>query len=199
MSILLAAGLGNPGSEYAGTRHNLGWVVIDAFAARHGLPWEKSARFEAMLARWDRPGLPTCWLAKPLSFMNDSGRPLAAISRYHQIAPEQVAVVYDEYTIEVGRAKVSITGSAGGHNGVASVLQHLGGGFARYRIGIGSEHPSGMDLKDFVLGKFDSHQQTIIQKSLDHYLDGLELLLTGGVEQAMNTINRRETHDTKPS
>jgi len=89
--------------------------------------------------------------------------------------------------------KVSVTGSAGGHNGVASLLEHLGDGFVRYRLGIGPKQPSQMDLKDFVLGKFTLEQQTIVDQKLDHYLSGLTLLLEQGADRAMNSLNRRET------
>src|ERR1051326_8486103 len=96
MSLSLVAGLGNPGREYETTRHNLGWVVLDAFAKKHGLAWKRTAQFEAEIARWDvAPGF-TRWLVKPLTFMNDSGRSVAAIARFYKIeAPAVVAVYHD--------------------------------------------------------------------------------------------------------
>ncbi len=102
----------------------------------------------------------TLWLAKPLTFMNESGRPVGALARYHRIAPEDVAVVYDDLTIDLGLVKVSVSGSDGGHNGVASLLEHLGGGFSRLRLGIGPRNPPEMDLKDFVLSPFTPEQLT---------------------------------------
>ena len=192
MSISLVAGLGNPGRNYETTRHNLGWVVLDALAAKHGLAWRTSSRFEAEVARWDyAPGC-TRWLAKPLTFMNDSGRSVAALARFHKLAPAEVAAVYDDLTIDLGLVKVTITGSAGGHNGVASLLEHLGDGFARYRIGIGPKEPAQMELSDFVLGKFSSEQQIILNQKLTAHVEGLDLLLTRGVEVAMNQLNRRD-------
>jgi PTH1 family peptidyl-tRNA hydrolase len=103
-----------------------------------------------------------------------------------------MVVLYDDLNIDLGLVKISVTGSAGGHNGVASLLQHLGDGFIRYRLGVGPKQPPQMDLKDFVLGKFTPEQQTIIDQSLDHYLSGLQLLLEQGTERAMNSLNRRE-------
>jgi len=195
MSISLVAGLGNPGREYASTRHNVGWIVIEAMARRHGLVWKHQAKFDAETARWDRPGMPVCHLIKPLTFMNESGRAVAALARYHKLQPESVVAVYDDLNIDLGLVKVTTSGSAGGHNGVASLLSDLGDGFARYRVGIGPKQPPQMDLKDFVLSKFSSDQFTQIQDNLPKYIDGLELLLNSGTEKAMNQLNRRTKNE----
>jgi len=191
MSISLVAGLGNPGRDYASTRHNLGWVVVDAFAQKLGLAWQAAPQFEAEIARWDSPGR-TRWLVKPLTFMNDSGRAVGAVARYYKIAPVDIAAVYDDLTIDLGLVKVTITGSDGGHNGVTSLLEHLGDGFARYRVGIGPKDPPQMELTDFVLGKFTPEQKTLLTQKLDHHLQGLDLLLSRGTEAAMNQLNRRD-------
>lgn len=195
MSISLVAGLGNPGREYEDTRHNLGWVVVDALVHQLGLAWKKQAQFEAQVARWDRPGRASCLFVKPLTFMNESGRAVGALARYHKLEPVAVAAVYDDTNIDLGRIKVTTTGSAGGHNGVASLLEHLGTGFARYRLGIGPKEPPQMDLKDFVLGKFTPAQHTLIQQTLPTYLNGLSLLLTDGPDRAMNLLNRRANNE----
>jgi PTH1 family peptidyl-tRNA hydrolase len=191
MSIKLVAGLGNPGRTYANTRHNLGWVVLDAFAGKRKLAWRNEPAFEAMLARWDSPS-GAVWLAKPLTFMNDSGFAVGAIARFHKLEIAEVCAIHDDLNIEIGRVKVSVTGSAGGHNGVASLLEHLGDGFVRYRLGIGPKEPKEMDMKDFVLSKFSSEQLVIIDQKLDLYVQGLELLLESGADRAMNQINRKE-------
>lgn len=192
MSISLVAGLGNPGREYENTRHNLGWVVLDALAKKHGLTWRESSRFEAEIARWDFAPGRTRWLAKPLTFMNESGRAVAALARFHQLEPASVAAVYDDLTIDVGLVKVTVSGSAGGHNGVASLLAHLGDGFVRYRLGIGPKHPPQMELADFVLGKFSPEHQILLNQQLETHLAGLDLLLSRGVDPAMNRLNRRD-------
>ena len=192
MSISLVAGLGNPGREYELSRHNLGWVVVDAYASKHGLSWKKAPEFQSVVARQDLGGGRTLWLAKPQSFMNDSGHAVAALARYHRIEPESVAAVYDDLTIDLGLIKVSVTGSDAGHNGVASLLEHLGNGFARYRLGVGPRQPPEMDLKDFVLTKFSSEQLTIIEQNLEPTVQGLELLLDRGADQAMNELNRKD-------
>ena len=118
--------------------------------------------------------------------------PHEALARFHQLAPADVAAVYDDLTIDLGLVKVTVTGSAGGHNGVASLLEHLGDGFARYRLGVGPKEPAQMELTDFVLGKFSPEQQIILNQKLATHVDGLDLLLTRGVEAAMNQLNRRD-------
>lgn len=195
MSISLVAGLGNPGRDYAGTRHNLGWVIVEALARRHQLSWQQSPRFDAEIARWDHAPGHTRWLVKPLTFMNESGVAIHALASFHKVPNAAIVAVYDDLTIDLGRVKVSVTGSAGGHNGVASLLEHLGDGFVRYRLGIGPKQPPEMDLKDFVLGKFSPEQLKLIDQNLDQYLQGLALLLESGVARAMNTLNRRDQNE----
>ena len=192
MPLTLVAGLGNPGRRYAATRHNLGWRVVEALARKQGLSWKKDASFEAELARWDAPA-GTRWLAKPLTFMNDSGRSVGALARYLELTVESVVAVHDDIGLELGRVKVSSTGGDGGHNGVASLLLHVGEGFVRYRLGVGPKEPPEMDLKDFVLSKFSPEQVAIIDQNLDRFVQGLELLLDRGADQAMNELNRRNT------
>ncbi len=199
MSISLVAGLGNPGREYEATRHNLGWVVIDAFARQQNLAWKIQTQFEAQVARWDRPGQASCYFAKPLTFMNESGRSVGALARYYKVAPVSVAALYDDFNIDLGLVKVTTSGSAGGHNGVASLLEHVGDGFVRYRLGIGPKQPPQMDIKDFVLGKFSAAQLNLIAQNLPHYLTGLGLLLASGPDQAMNSLNRRVKNESDPT
>lgn len=196
MSVTLIAGLGNPGRDYAGTRHNLGFVVVDALARAEGLPWQHEARFDADVARWNvRPGV-TRWLVKPQTFMNDSGRALGALLAFHKLGVDALTVVYDDLNIDFGLVKVSVRGSAGGHNGVASVLAHLGDGFVRYRLGIGADRPAGMDLADFVLSRFSTTEQSRLDQLLPSHVDGLRLLIDSGPAHAMNLLNRREKNDT---
>lgn len=196
MSNLLVAGLGNPGREYAGTRHNLGWWVIDALASREQLTWKRETRFQADVARWDGLAGRTCWFLKPTTFMNESGRSLRAFADFHRVAVESVIVVYDDVGIDLGLVKVSVTGSPGGHNGIASVLEHLGTGFVRYRLGIGPRQPPTQDLKDFVLARFTPGEQQSLEQNLESlYLHGLRLLLEKGADAAMNSLNRRNQNE----
>jgi PTH1 family peptidyl-tRNA hydrolase len=124
--------------------------------------------------------------------MNDSGIAVRLLADFHRIPPDDIIAIYDDLTIELGRVKITQRGSAGGHNGVASLLAHLAPGFTRYRIGIGPKHPPEMDLKDFVLGNFTPDEQTIFDQQLITYLDGLDLLLDQGPARAMNQLNRRD-------
>ncbi|MBP7143289.1 MAG: aminoacyl-tRNA hydrolase [Opitutaceae bacterium] len=194
MSIALVAGLGNPGREYDGTRHNLGWIVLDALARRQHLHWKSDSRFAVETARWDAGGL-TLHLVKPQSFMNDSGRPLRQFASFHKVPTSSITVAYDDAALELGSVKVSVTGSAGGHNGVASLLEHLGDGFVRYRMGIGPKQPPQMDIKDFVLGSFTLEQRQLLTQKLDRLVDGLELLIREGPDRAMNQLNRRDKNE----
>lgn len=192
MSLLLVAGLGNPGRDYENTRHNLGFAVVSALARKQGVSWKHQAAFEAETARWDRAAGHTVVLAKPLTYMNDSGRSLRKLADYYKIPIDSVIVAYDDINIDLGLVKVSVTGSAGGHNGVASLLEHLGNGFTRFRLGIGPKQPPQMDMKDFVLGKFTSAQQDLVDKTLETYVSGLALLIEQGADRAMNSLNRRD-------
>jgi PTH1 family peptidyl-tRNA hydrolase len=192
MSISLLLGLGNPGREYADTRHNLGWRLLDALAVREGLSWKSQAAFAAETTRWDHPSGRPVLLAKPQTFMNESGETARLLTSYFKVPNAAVAVIYDDLTLDLGQVKVTERGSPGGHNGVADVLARLGEGFIRYRLGIGPKQPPEMDLKDFVLGKFTPEQQRRVEDQLPHFLSGLDLLLTSGTERAMNLLNRRD-------
>jgi len=191
MSVSLVAGLGNPGKAYEKTRHNSGFIVLDALAAKLGLAWKHEPAFEADVARWDKSPGTTWLLAKPRTFMNGSGRALRHLVDFYKVPVASVIVIHDDLTIDLGRLKVSTTGSDGGHNGIASLLEHLGDGFARFRIGIGAKHPPEIDLSDYVLGKFLPDEQTIIDQQLTTFVDGIRLLIDSGSAKAMNTLNRR--------
>ena len=191
MSISLVAGLGNPGRAYAATRHNAGFMVVDALAAEERLTWKTEERFESEIARWDFSPGHTVWLAKPLTFMNLSGRAIQKLAAFHKVPPAAIAVVYDDLTIDLGLLKVSVRGSAGGHNGIADLLARMGDGFVRYRLGIGPKLPREMDIKDYVLGRFGDEQQQLFNQQIPRFISGLRLLLAQGPDQAMNQLNRR--------
>ncbi len=172
-------------------------VVIDALAAKLRVSWKHQGSFEADVARGELGPGHQVILAKPLTFMNESGRSLRRLADYYRVPISSVIVLYDDFNIDLGRAKISVTGSAGGHNGVASLLEYLSDGFIRYRLGIGPRHPPQIDLKDFVLGSFTPEQQTLVQNTLETHVSGLQLLLTQGVDRAMNSINRRDPNEPK--
>ena len=190
MSITVIAGLGNPGANYRNTRHNIGFSVVDKLASKLGGVWKHEAKFEAETA------IVTCGdrkliLVKPQTFMNASGRALGAILRYRKLAAPSLMVIYDDITLDVGRPKLSLKGSGGGHNGIADLLEQVGAGFARYRIGIGAKPHKEMDLADYVLSKFTPDDLTLLADLMPTFLDHLRLVIDNGTEPAMNFINQR--------
>jgi PTH1 family peptidyl-tRNA hydrolase len=198
MSFSLVAGLGNPGPDYVRTRHNLGFWLVDAWADRHRASWTRDRVSGALVAQC-RIGARNVWLAKPLDFMNLSGPPLQRLLAFRRWKPSELVVVHDDLTLAVGRLKVSIGGSAGGHNGVQSLLEHLPNEFTRFRLGIGPRAPKEIDLKDFVLGRLPDADVRLLEANLPFYLDGLELLLNAGLEQAMNRLNRTTLFRNDPN
>lgn len=191
MSPGLIAGLGNPGLKYEKSRHNVGFEVVDAFAARFKASWERSTKFNAMICRIRHPSAGTIIGLKPLTYMNESGQAVGVTSRYFGLPTERVCVIYDELNLNLGQIKLSASGSAGGHNGVASLLQHLGNGFIRFRMGIGPKAPPEIDMKDFVLGRFSEEENRQLDATLPRAIDGLNLLVSRGVTVTMNHLNRR--------
>jgi PTH1 family peptidyl-tRNA hydrolase len=191
MSDLLVVGLGNPGPRYATTRHNAGWNVVSAYATRLGIRLSEEAGFQGVIGRHRSLDQRTLHLLLPTTFMNNSGQSVRSVINYFKINIDSVVVVYDELTLPLGRIKVSTSGSAAGHNGIASLLAHVGDGFSRLRVGIGPKEPREMDLADFVLSPFTPEQQQIFQKCLPAYVDALELVVTQGAERAMNRLNQR--------
>jgi PTH1 family peptidyl-tRNA hydrolase len=193
MSIAVIAGLGNPGQKYRNTRHNIGFAIVERLAAAQGAQWKHEARFEAEVAIIDYLGCKRM-LIKPQTFMNDSSRSLGAALRYRKLSPESMLVIYDDLTLELGRTKLSISGSAGGHNGIADLLEALGPGFARFRIGIGEKPHKSMDLADYVLSQFSKDEQTYLAERSADFIDQIQLILNVGLEAAMNTINQRKAN-----
>ena len=196
MSIAVIAGLGNPGQKYRKTRHNIGFDVVESFAKSLSATWKPVSRFEAEVAQAEF-GSRRCLLVKPLTFMNDSGRSLGPILRYYRLEPENLLVIYDDITLELGRAKLRINGSDGGHNGIRDVLERVGFGFARYRIGIGAKPRKEMDLAEYVLSTFTPDEIEHFIARFPDYNQHLRLIIDKGVEPALNTINQRtaKTHE----
>jgi len=190
MAVSIIAGLGNPGAEYRWTRHNVGFMVVTALGDACRAQWKRQKHSKALVANVSFADQKLL-LVKPETFMNESGVALGALMRYHKQTPESIVAIYDEINLSLGQCKLSVRGSAGGHNGVASLLQHLGPGFIRFRIGIGGKPSRNSDLKNWVLGKFTEDEQTEIQSRMTGYWKGLEWLVRLGPETAMNRINTR--------
>jgi PTH1 family peptidyl-tRNA hydrolase len=196
MSIAVIAGLGNPGQKYRNTRHNIGFDVVEQFAAGLGGAWRPEPRFEADVAAVELDGK-KLMLVKPQTFMNDSGRSLGAVLRYRKLGPESMIVIYDDLTLELGRTKLSVNGSAGGHNGISDLLERIGPGFVRYRVGIGAKPKKEMDLADYVLSQFRPDEKKLFTDRMPKFIDQLRLIVEQGIEPAFNTINQRtsKTHE----
>src|SRR4051794_36360615 len=179
----LIAGLGNPGPRYAGTRHNVGFEAIDLLARRHGAQWEAAPRgIEALAARW-RAG--DTVLAKPLTFMNLSGTAVVGLLQFFKIELQDLLVVVDEVQLETGRVRVRPSGSAGGHNGLKSIIASLGtDAFPRLRIGVG-RGDSRRDLADHVLAKFDADERPVIEDAIVRAADAAEVFIGDGSSAAM--------------
>ena len=190
MSISVIAGLGNPGFKYRGTRHNLGYVLIDRLADQLDSQWKTIPKFEAEIAHANFCDKKLV-LVKPLTFMNASSRSLGSILRYWSLSPDSLLVLYDDITLEFSRVKLSQNGSSGGHNGIADLQQHLGDHFARFRIGIGAKPYKEMDLADYVLSQLTKREQNLLAKLAPSYLEHISLIIDSGIEAAMNIINQR--------
>ncbi len=184
----LVAGLGNPGAKYRGTRHNVGFEVVDLLAERHQAPFE-AAPADALLARWRRDG-DVVLLAKPTTFMNASGVAVGALCRYFKISLTDVLIVSDDVSLPLGRLRARSGGSEGGHNGLRSVAEHLGTpDYARLRIGVGRGDVR-RDLADHVLARFEPEELPGIEDAIARAADAAELWIADGVERMMNTFNR---------
>lgn len=190
MNISVIAGLGNPGSEYENTRHNIGFKVVDAVAAASGASWKVEKRFRAHVAEARIAGR-SVFLVKPQTYMNRSGESLLSFTRFHKLPDSALAVAYDEINLDLCRLKLSQKGSDGGHNGVADIIQNVGSSFVRVKIGIGARPDKEVDLKDYVLSGFSVEEQNIIQSHLKSYTEAFQLLVRQGIDRAMNTLNSR--------
>lgn len=190
MSVAVVAGLGNPGVAYEGTRHNAGFMLLDALVEELGCRWARERKVAALYAaaQWNGRRV---FLVKPQTYVNNSGSCLNAFCGYYKLPASSLAVVYDEINLPAGRAKVSIGGSPGGHNGIADILRFLENDFVRFRVGIGPKTPPEIDMKDFVLGKLKPEETEVLNRAKNGFLDGLKLLIDSGPQTAMNRVNQR--------
>jgi len=179
----MVVGLGNPGSRYAGTRHNAGFIVVDALAERwRALDWKRRGEARISLDR-ERSTL----LVEPQSYMNLSGHPVLSLATYYKVPPARILVVVDELDLPFGTLRMRARGSSGGHNGLKSLIEALGQDFPRLRIGIGRAHEG--DAVDRVLGKFTEDERTALPAIVDRAVAGIETWLAHGVTAAMNFVN----------
>ncbi|PSR18398.1 aminoacyl-tRNA hydrolase [filamentous cyanobacterium CCP3] len=187
----LIVGLGNPGDKYAGTRHNIGFEVVDRLSKTWAIPLKQERRFQAEYGAGFGPRREKVYLLKPLTYMNRSGQSIRAALDWLKLSPAQVLVVYDDMDLPLGRLRLRLSGSAGGHNGMKSAIAHLGTqDFPRLRIGIGaSDRASDGAVVSHVLGNFSKTERTTMDAVVDTALRSLEKAILDGVEKAMSLYN----------
>ncbi|HHY81819.1 MAG TPA: aminoacyl-tRNA hydrolase [Clostridiales bacterium] len=185
--MYIIAGLGNPGDRYHGTRHNIGFYVVDLLAQAHGIQM-KQLRHKAIFGE-GRIGDKKVILAKPQTYMNLSGESLLSMKQWYKLEPQQIIVVYDDIDLSPGTIRIRPSGSAGTHNGMKSIIYLLETqDFPRVRIGIGRP-PEGWELADYVLSRFREEEIEIMKEACARAVKGIECILSLGVEQAMSRYN----------
>ncbi len=184
----LVVGLGNPGPQYEGTRHNVGWRALDALAGRADAEVRR-ARFHALTAEAVIAGQGVL-LMKPTTYMNLSGQAVGEAARSYKLQPDHVLVISDDVDLPLGKLRLRKSGSAGGHNGLKSIIQHLGGDqFPRLKIGVGGKPHPDYDMKDWVLSSFHGEDAKTIREAEDRAAQAVECLLAEGIDKAMNKFN----------
>lgn len=186
--MFLIVGLGNPGRQYENTRHNTGFRAIDALADQYNISVD-TKKHRALIGKGVIAGQKVV-LAKPQTFMNLSGESIRSLLDYYKLdETSELLVIYDDVSLDVGVLRIRKKGSAGGHNGIKSILAHLGHDtFGRIKVGVG-EKPKGWDLADYVLGKFSGAEQKQIEESLPKICHAVEIILNEGMDEAMNQIH----------
>ena len=184
--IRVVAGLGNPGPEYAATRHNIGFMVVDQFAAQFGSTWEKSPKCDALSAKCG-----AVLLVKPMSFMNRSGYPLLTITQFYEIEPREILVVLDDLALPLGRLRLRSRGGSGSHNGLESIIMQFGTeDIPRLRIGIGEAPREGS--VGYVLSRFFEEERPTVRSTIDRAVQAVKCAIDNGLNSAMNTFNKTE-------
>jgi peptidyl-tRNA hydrolase, PTH1 family len=188
-AIKLIVGLGNPGHEYAATRHNAGFWLVEELARRHGGKFRLEPRFGAELARVQIAGEDR-WLVKPQDFMNNSGRVTAAVASFYKVDVAALLVAHDELDLPPGALRLKVGGGAGGHNGLKDLIAHFGDAFWRLRMGVG--HPGNRELvTPYLLGRTSSAERELIERAVPEAADSVTTLLTQGAERAMQQLHTR--------
>ncbi|MBE5848129.1 MAG: aminoacyl-tRNA hydrolase [Lachnospiraceae bacterium] len=188
--MFIIIGLGNPGREYQNTRHNVGYLTVDAIADAYGIDILEK-KHKAIIGKGVIDGRKVI-LVKPLTYMNLSGESVREVTDYYKTDPKtEILVIYDDTSMPVGQLRIRKKGSAGGHNGIKNIISHVGDVFPRIKIGIG-EKPKGYDLADYVLGHFTDDEKKTLRESAKKATEAVRLILNGEIDEAMNEYNRKE-------
>lgn len=197
----LIVGLGNPGSKYEQTRHNIGFAAIDVLARRWQISLSENRKFQGVFGEGFGCSTEKIRLLKPLTYMNLSGQSIRAVTDWFKLPPESVLVIYDDMDLPIGKIRLRLSGSAGGHNGMKSAIAHLGTeNFPRLRIGIGKPQTLATDDKDtvsHVLGRFGAGENQLVSEVLQLVVESVELSLKQGVQKAMSIYNNRKVEATQ--
>lgn len=192
--MYLIAGLGNPTREYEKTRHNVGFEAIDILADKAGTTVTEK-KHKALYGKGYIGGQKVV-LAKPQTYMNLSGESIREIADFYKIEPENIIILCDDINLSEGQLRIRLKGSAGGHNGLKNIISHLGTQeFPRIRIGVG-EKPRGMDLADYVLGRFPKEQQTVMEEAYRDAAEAACMMIEDGADAAMNHYNRKNKENS---
>ncbi|MDE6124251.1 MAG: aminoacyl-tRNA hydrolase [Eubacterium sp.] len=184
----IIAGLGNPGAKYEMTRHNAGFLAVDLFAINEGVSIKK-LKFHSLVCDV-KIGGKKCLLMKPQTFMNNSGDAIGEASRFYKIPPENVIIISDDISLDVGKIRIKRKGSAGGHNGLKSIIAQLGSeNFPRIKVGVGKKPSADYDLVDWVLGRFPKALEADLKMALENTAAAIPLIVGGETDKAMNLFN----------
>ena len=184
----LIVGLGNPGEKYENTRHNVGFQVVDELAERQNAPVQK-LKFKALTNLLTISGEKVL-VMKPVTYMNLSGEAVRPAADFYKIPPERILVISDDTALDPGKLRIRTKGSAGGHNGLKNIIQHLGTDqFPRVRVGVGQKPHPDYDLADWVLGKFQGEAKKVMDEAVKRAADAVECVLKEGADRAMNRFN----------
>ena len=187
----LVAGLGNPGDAYAKTRHNIGFMVVDALSGEYSIPVEKK-KFDASYGRGVIEGIEVI-LVKPMAFMNRSGPPIQSLSGYYKISCDNMLIIYDDVDLAFGRLKINEKGGSGGHKGMKSIMDSFGDEYIpRLRIGVGRSE-AGINTSDHVLGRFSNIEKDLLDQIIKRARDAVVKVVCNGITEGMNRFNENKT------
>ena len=189
--MYIIAGLGNPGKKYEHTRHNVGFDVMDVLAEKYNIRMDEK-KYKAICGK-GMIGSEKVVLVKPQTFMNLSGESIAEAVNFYKVDPaSELLVIFDDISLAPGRIRIRKKGSAGGHNGMKSIISQIGTqNFYRIKVGVGAK-PAGWDLADYVLGRFSTKEREEVDRAIEEAADAVEVILTEGIDAAMNKYNAKK-------
>lgn len=188
--MYIIVGLGNPGSQYQASRHNIGWDVITRISDDYKIPLNMK-KHKAICGTGYIEGQKVI-LAQPITYMNLSGESVREMMDFYKVSNEDIIVIYDDITLDIGQLRIRKKGSAGGHNGIKSIIQHLGSDeFPRIKVGVGNK-PKDWDLADYVLSRFKDEEQATVREALKDSSDACKWMITKSIDEAMNCYNKKK-------